>query len=86
MPNAYAKLTDFGSILFERTKLRRSILVSYWAVVLLGVPLWLATTSIERLTLPAAHFESQVNNTVRGNYVYSNLYTELFTARSTNYH
>ncbi|KZV67899.1 hypothetical protein PENSPDRAFT_635200 [Peniophora sp. CONT] len=59
MSTVHAKLKDFSSVFFEQTGLRRSILLSYWAIVLLAVPLWLATTSIERLPLPAAHFESQ---------------------------
>jgi phosphatidylinositol glycan class S len=33
---------------------RRPIIIAYWAVVLCAVPLWWYTTSIERLSLPAA--------------------------------
>lgn len=65
MSTVRAKLKDYNHVFFEKDGLRRSILISYWAIVLLGVPLWWATTSIERLPLPATHFETQSNNTVR---------------------
>lgn len=44
---------------FEQTKVRRTILISYWIVVLLAVPLWWYTTSIERLSLPVSRINSQ---------------------------
>ncbi|VDC00112.1 unnamed protein product [Peniophora sp. CBMAI 1063] len=62
MSTVHAKLKDFGTVFFEQTRLRRTILLSYWTIVLLGVPLWWATTRIERLPLPAPHFKSQSDN------------------------
>ncbi|KAH8113811.1 phosphatidylinositol-glycan biosynthesis class S protein-domain-containing protein [Phellopilus nigrolimitatus] len=49
MPNDWVK-----SISFQSDRTRRQILFSYWAVVLLAVPLWWITTSITRLPLPEA--------------------------------
>lgn len=75
MSTVHTKLKDFGIVFFERTKLRQSILFSYWAIVFLGVPLWWATTSIERLPLPAAHFELQSGSKVR--YIVVKKFSEL---------
>lgn len=37
---------------FDKRSVRASILGAYWAVILLALPLWWCTTSIERLSLP----------------------------------
>ncbi|THH21162.1 hypothetical protein EW146_g339 [Bondarzewia mesenterica] len=50
---------------FEQTKLRRTILASYWTVVLLALPLWWYTTSIERLSLPVSRVNSQRDKELR---------------------
>lgn len=39
-------------IAFQSDTSRRRILLSYWVVVLLGIPLWWVTTSLTRLPLP----------------------------------
>lgn len=44
---------------FESTTARRSIMASYWVVILLALPLWWTTTSIERQSLPASRVFSQ---------------------------
>ncbi|KAH9947537.1 phosphatidylinositol-glycan biosynthesis class S protein [Amylocystis lapponica] len=46
---------------FESVLTRRYILASYWLVVLLAVPLWWTTTSIDRLSLPASRVGAQQN-------------------------
>ena len=38
--------------MFESTPNRRRIIASYWLVVILALPLWWKTTSIDRLSLP----------------------------------
>ncbi|KAL5499115.1 GPI17 [Sanghuangporus vaninii] len=46
------------NVSFQSDRTRRKILLSYWIVVLLAIPLWWSTTSIARLRLP----EERVNN------------------------
>ena len=46
------------NISFQSDKTRRQILLSYWIVVLLAVPLWWSTTSIARLPLPEERVRS----------------------------
>ncbi|KAF7986318.1 hypothetical protein HWV62_35286 [Athelia sp. TMB] len=45
---------DPSSLSFQSAPTRRLVLASYWALILLAVPLWWHTTSIERLALPSA--------------------------------
>lgn len=40
------------SIVFQSDSSRRRILLSYWAAILIGIPLWWVTTSLTRLPLP----------------------------------
>ena len=44
-------------IFFQSRKVRWSILAAYWAVILLALPLWWTTTSIQRLSLPTSRVE-----------------------------
>ncbi|KAI0318516.1 phosphatidylinositol-glycan biosynthesis class S protein-domain-containing protein [Amylostereum chailletii] len=53
------RLKDPSTLSFEQPRIRRAILASYWAIVLLAVPLWWSTTSIERLALPLSRIDSQ---------------------------
>ncbi|KAI0355923.1 hypothetical protein OH77DRAFT_1511316 [Trametes cingulata] len=50
---------DPAQLCFESVRTRRLIIASYWAVVLLAIPLWWKTTSIERLSLPASRVYAQ---------------------------
>lgn len=43
----------------------RSVIVSYWTVVLLALPLWWSTTSIVRLSLPVARVHVHERSTLR---------------------
>ncbi|KAI0676322.1 phosphatidylinositol-glycan biosynthesis class S protein-domain-containing protein [Trametes maxima] len=43
-----------SELCFENVRTRRLIIASYWTVVLLAIPLWWKTTSIERLSLPTS--------------------------------
>ncbi|EJC97646.1 uncharacterized protein FOMMEDRAFT_115195 [Fomitiporia mediterranea MF3/22] len=46
------------NVSFQSDKTRRGILLSYWIVVLLAIPLWWTTTSITRLPLPEGRVRS----------------------------
>ncbi|KAI0631265.1 phosphatidylinositol-glycan biosynthesis class S protein-domain-containing protein [Trametes polyzona] len=50
---------DPAKLCFESVRTRRLIIASYWAVVLLAIPLWWKTTSIERLSLPTSRVYAQ---------------------------
>ncbi|KAH7907289.1 phosphatidylinositol-glycan biosynthesis class S protein-domain-containing protein [Hygrophoropsis aurantiaca] len=58
-------LRNPSSIPFESAKTRRYILASYWVIILLAIPFWWHTTSIERLSLPADRVRSQLNQELR---------------------
>jgi len=53
-PHWPSSLKDPSKLCFESSRTRRLVLGSYWAVVLLALPLWWYTTSIERLSLPSS--------------------------------
>lgn len=44
---------------------RRIIVLSFWALIILGIPFWWKTTTIERLPLPSAEVEGWVERGVR---------------------
>lgn len=48
---------DDERIFFQTRKVRWSILVAYWTVILLALPLWWTMTSIQRLSLPTSRVE-----------------------------
>ena len=48
---------DDERIFSQSRKVRWSILAAYWAVILLALPLWWTTTSIQRLSLPISRVE-----------------------------
>ena len=48
---------DKERIFFQSKKVRWSILATYWTVIILALPLWWATTSIQRLSLPTSRVE-----------------------------
>jgi len=50
---------DPSRLAFQTDRTRRSILLSYWAVVILALPIWWYLTSIERLSLPASRVANQ---------------------------
>ncbi|KAI0052134.1 hypothetical protein FA95DRAFT_1602095 [Auriscalpium vulgare] len=56
---------DPSSLLFEQPRVRRTILASYWAVIILAVPLWWSTTSIERLSLPVSRVSTNEDKQLR---------------------
>ncbi|KAH9852297.1 phosphatidylinositol-glycan biosynthesis class S protein [Lenzites betulinus] len=50
---------DPALLCFESSRTRRLIIASYWAVILLAIPLWWKATSIERLSLPTSRVNAQ---------------------------
>ena len=57
-------IVDPSKLPFESTRTRRWIVASYWAVILLAVPLWWKITSIDRLSLPESRVRAIVDRTV----------------------
>lgn len=51
-------LKEPSTLPFEQTRTRLWILTSYLLLVVLALPLWWSTTSIERLSLPTSRVDS----------------------------
>ncbi|KAF8884920.1 phosphatidylinositol-glycan biosynthesis class S protein-domain-containing protein [Gymnopilus junonius] len=51
-PTLPPSLRDPKKLFFQSNRLRRTIIFAYWALILLALPIWWYTTSIERLALP----------------------------------
>ncbi|EDR08213.1 uncharacterized protein LACBIDRAFT_297633 [Laccaria bicolor S238N-H82] len=49
-------------LFFQRDATRRSIIASYWLVIILALPLWWHTTTIHRLSLPSSRVEAIAHN------------------------
>jgi len=56
---------DDERVFFQSRKVRWSILAAYWAVILLALPLWWTTTSIQRLSLPTSRVEDLTRRDLR---------------------
>lgn len=56
---------DGERIFFQSWKVRWSILAAYWAVIVLALPLWWTTTSIQRLSLPTSRVEDLARKDLR---------------------
>ncbi|KAJ6576756.1 phosphatidylinositol-glycan biosynthesis class S protein-domain-containing protein [Mycena sp. CBHHK59/15] len=59
------RLRDPSSLFYQTDYNRRLIIASYWIVIIIAIPLWWHTTSIERLSLPTSRVYSQVKNELR---------------------
>ncbi|KAJ7126058.1 phosphatidylinositol-glycan biosynthesis class S protein-domain-containing protein [Mycena epipterygia] len=55
-------LRDPSRLFYQTDYIRRLIIASYWAIIILAIPLWWHTTSIERLSLPTSRVHSQAGN------------------------
>lgn len=53
-----ASLRDPSTLFYQSNAVKRSIIISYWTVILLAVPLWWYATSIQRLALPTSRILS----------------------------
>ena len=49
-------------LFFQRDATRRSVIASYWLVIILALPLWWHTTTINRLSLPSSRVEAIAHN------------------------
>ncbi|KAG6854093.1 hypothetical protein C0991_010507 [Blastosporella zonata] len=53
---------DPSKLFFQTDYVRRSIITAYWVIIILALPLWWRTTSIERLSLPSSHVVEQARH------------------------
>ena len=58
-------LKDPSKIHYQANHVRRLIIASYWLVIVLALPLWWRTTSIERLGLPQGRIGSLGDKSLR---------------------
>lgn len=56
---------DPSKLFIQADNVRRYIISAYWLVILLALPLWWSTTSIERLSLPSLQVTSQAHRRLR---------------------
>ena len=61
-PSQPPSLRDPAKLFYQTDKTRRSIVIAYWSIIILTIPLWWYTTSIERLSLPSRHVHQQAKN------------------------
>ena len=61
-PRQLPSLRDPAKLFYQTDKTRRSIVIAYWSIIILAVPLWWYTTSIERLSLPSRRVHQQAEN------------------------
>ncbi|KAH8829445.1 phosphatidylinositol-glycan biosynthesis class S protein-domain-containing protein [Flagelloscypha sp. PMI_526] len=59
MSNSETQLRDPNTLFYQRSSIRRSIVTSYWVIIILAVPLWWHLTSITRLGLPASRVAAE---------------------------
>lgn len=50
---------DPSTLFYQQDGIRRSVVTAYWIVIILAIPLWWSTTSIERLALPDSSIQQQ---------------------------
>lgn len=61
-PSQPSSLRDPAKLFYQTDRTRRSIVIAYWSIIILAIPLWWYTTSIERLSLPSHHVHQQAKN------------------------
>ncbi|KAL1695748.1 phosphatidylinositol-glycan biosynthesis class S protein-domain-containing protein [Schizophyllum commune] len=64
-PHDDSPLKDPSKIHYQANHVRRLIIASYWLVIVLALPLWWRTTSIERLGLPQGRIGSLGDKSLR---------------------
>ncbi|EIW78395.1 hypothetical protein CONPUDRAFT_167417 [Coniophora puteana RWD-64-598 SS2] len=60
-----SKVKDPSRLTYENVQTRWFVLSSYWIVIILALPFWWRTTSIERLSLPSHRIRAQVEERPR---------------------
>ncbi|KAG6831710.1 hypothetical protein H0H87_004367 [Tephrocybe sp. NHM501043] len=63
--NSIPPIHDPSKLFFQVEYVRRSIIAAYWAIIILALPLWWRTTSIERLALPSSRVVEQARHSLR---------------------
>ncbi|KAJ7485443.1 phosphatidylinositol-glycan biosynthesis class S protein-domain-containing protein [Mycena latifolia] len=58
-------LRDPSRLFYQSDYNRRLIIASYWVVIIVAIPLWWYTTSIERLSLPVSRVHSHAGTQLR---------------------
>jgi len=58
-------LRDPSRLFYQQDTTRRYIIFAYWCIIVLALPLWWSTTSIERLSLPSGRVTSQAQGHLR---------------------
>jgi len=59
--NSKVSASNASTLFYQSSTIKRSVIASYWTVILFSIPLWWYTTSIQRLTLPRSriYFHAQ---------------------------
>lgn len=63
--NGIPRLRDPSKLFYQQDITRRYIISAYWFIIVLALPLWWSTTSIERLSLPSSRVTSQARSHLR---------------------
>jgi hypothetical protein len=58
-------IRDPSKLFYQQDITRRYIISAYWFIIVLALPLWWSTTSIERLSLPSSRVTSQARSHLR---------------------
>jgi phosphatidylinositol glycan class S len=53
-----SSLKDPAALFHQSKAVKRAVILAYWSLILLAVPLWWRTTSIQRLALPEPRISS----------------------------
>ncbi|KXN90300.1 hypothetical protein AN958_04333 [Leucoagaricus sp. SymC.cos] len=64
-PSLPTSLKDPSTIFYQSNGVKRTVIASYWIVILLSVPLWWYTTSIQRLALPQTRISVQAQRLLK---------------------
>lgn len=63
--NGISRLRDPSKLFYQQDTTRRYIISAYWCIIILALPLWWSTTTIERLSLPSGRVTAQARSHLR---------------------
>lgn len=63
--NGISRLREPSKLFYQQDITRQYIISAYWCIIVLALPLWWSTTSIERLSLPSSRVTSQARSHLR---------------------